>query len=285
MSGLSVVARGVSVTYRRTPALRSVDAEFGSGVTAVLGPNGAGKSTFLRCLATAQWPDSGTITYDGVPNLGASNVRSIRRRLGYMPQEPAVYENFKVAAFLDHMAMLKEMSRRDVRKEEISRALSSVGLDDRADSRVRSLSGGMRQRLSLAQAILGRPPLLVLDEPAAGLDPEERHRFRSLVLSLDATVVLSTHLTDDVALVCDRVIVLLAGRVTFSGRVEDLVAEAVGNVWVSDAPDPIARSWRTSDGSYRNVGAAPSGVTAVAPTVEDAYLVVQQRAQRDRGHH
>lgn len=283
MGGLSVTVRGLSVAYRRTHALSSVDAEFGSGVTAVLGPNGAGKSTFLRCLATAQWPDSGTVTYDGIPNLGASNVRSIRRRLGYMPQDPAMYENFKVAAFLDHMAMLKEMSRRDMRREEISRALSSVGLEDRAGSKIRSLSGGMRQRLSLAQAILGRPPLLVLDEPAAGLDPEERHRFRSLLLSLDATVVLSTHLTDDVALVCDQVIVLLAGRVTFSGRVEGLVAEAVGKVWVSEAPHTIARSWRTSEGLYRNLGSPPSGATTVAPTVEDGYLVVQERAQRDTG--
>ena len=163
---------------RRSPALTL---DIGRGVTGLLGPNGAGKTTLLRILATVLAPDGGELRLLGRDPRDADERIAIRRRLGYLPQEPGFHRHFTAFEFVDYIAILKEWADRGARHDEVRRVLRAVGLDDVAHRRIRALSGGMRRRVALAQALLGSPELLVLDEPTAGLDPEQRLRFRELV--------------------------------------------------------------------------------------------------------
>jgi ABC-2 type transport system ATP-binding protein len=206
----------------------------------------------------------------------------IRRRLGYLPQELGYHRHFTVAAFLDYVAILKEITDRRRRAEEVARVLAAAGLETRARTRIRALSGGMRQRLGIAQALLGRPDLLVLDEPTAGLDPEQRLRFRELLSGLPGhpVIMLSTHQADDIAAICPHVVVLLQGRVHFTGTPAELAATAAGRVWAADDRDDRAHlAWRGGDNRWRHVGdAPPAGAELVAPTVEDGYLLLSHAA-------
>ena len=180
------------------------------------------------------------------------------------------------------MAILKEITDRRRRAEEVARVLAAVGLDRRARTRIRALSGGMRQRLGIAQALLGQPDLLVLDEPTAGLDPEQRLRFRELLSDLpgDPVIVLSTHQADDIAAICPQVVVLLQGRVHFAGTPAELAATAAGQVWAASERDTRAHlSWRSGDNRWRHIGDhPPAGAEPVTPTVEDGYLLLSHAA-------
>ena len=185
----------------------------------------------------------------------------IRRRLGYLPQELGYHRHFTVAAFLDYVAILKEIVDRRRRAEEVARVLAAVGLEGVARTRIRTLSGGMRQRLGIAQALLGQPDLLILDEPTAGLDPEQQLRFRELLSDLpgDPVIVLSTHQVDDIAAICPTVVVLLQGRVRFAGTPAELAATAAGHVWAADERDARAYlSWRGGDNRWHHLGDAPA---------------------------
>jgi ABC-2 type transport system ATP-binding protein len=182
-------------------------------------------------------------------------------------------------AFLDYVAVLKEWTDTGPRHEEVTRVLGLVGLGDRASARVRTLSGGQRRRLALAQAFIGDPALLILDEPTTGLDPEQRAGLRALLSERAAqggAVLLATHQTEDVAALCERVVVMDGGRVRFDGTVADLVATAAGAVWLAPEAVPGARqSWRTGTGRVRSVGGTPGpGAEAAEPSVEDAYLLM-----------
>jgi ABC-2 type transport system ATP-binding protein len=202
---------------------------------------------------------------------------AIRRRLGYLPQESGVYTGFTAFAFVDYVAVLKEMTDRAARHAEVRRVLDAVGLGDRTHTRIRALSGGMRRRVGLAQALLGRPELLVLDEPTVGLDPEQRLRFREVLAGLpaDSTVLLSTHVTEDVTALCPRVVVLDRGRVLFDGPTAELTRLADGRVWDADAADPLAAvSWRTPEGRFRNVGSPPPAADLVPAGPEHGYLLL-----------
>jgi ABC-2 type transport system ATP-binding protein len=207
---------------------------------------------------------------------------AIRRQLGYLPQELGYHRHFTVGAFLDYIAILKEIVDRRRRADEVARVLAAVGMQRMARRRIRALSGGFRQRLAIAQALLGRPQLLVLDEPTAGLDTEQRLRFRELLSGLpdDPVIVLSTHQVDDVTAICPRVIVLLNGIVRFAGTPAALAESATGHVWVSDERDPHAHvSWRGGDNRWRHVGStAPSDRELVTPTAEDGYLLLTHAA-------
>ena len=272
-----VTIRDLTKRYGSTVAVDAISADLRPGVTGLLGPNGAGKTTLLRCLATVLVADAGSIQVDGLRTSVGSERTELRRHLGYLPQNPGFYERFTCFEFLDYLAILKEHTDRQARHQEVGRVLEAVEMTDRAAVKIRKLSGGMRQRLALAQALLGAPRLLVLDEPTVGLDPEQRFRFRELVSELGetATVVLSTHQTEDVAAICDRILVIDAGTIRFAGTARELAAVAQGRVWVTDQrPADGAVVWRTAEGSYRGIGTPPPSARIIEPQVEDGYLAL-----------
>ena len=273
---VTVQLNGIDKSFGRTPAVRGVDLGLEPGITGLLGPNGAGKTTVLRMVATALAPDSGRLRLLGQDPGTAEGRLAIRRRLGYLPQEPGFHRNFTAFEFVDYVAILKEMIDRRDRHDEVRRVLGLVGLGDVKGRKIKALSGGMRRRLGLAQALLGDPELLVLDEPTAGLDPEQRLRFRELVSALPhQTVVLSTHQTEDVAALCPRVVVMSEGSVRFDGTPRQLAGVAAGQVWLAAERAPEARlSWRTADGRHRHIGDPPPGAELEAPSVEDGYLLL-----------
>ncbi|KRV51206.1 ABC transporter ATP-binding protein [Wenjunlia vitaminophila] len=275
-SAPTVSVSGVTLSFRNTRALDDVSIRFGEGITGLLGPNGAGKTTLLRILATAITPDSGALTVLGHDPRTVQGRHEIRRRLGYLPQNPGFHPRFTAFEFVDYVAILKEMTDRQARHQEVRRVLDTVGLGDRRGKRISSLSGGMRQRVGLAAALVGDPLFIVLDEPTVGLDPEQRLRFRELVAETaeGRTVLLSTHQTEDVAMLCRRVAVLDQGRVRFTGTPAELAAVAEGRVWSSTERDAGARAgWRTGTGEFRNIGDPPPGAQVCAPTLEDGYLL------------
>jgi ABC-2 type transport system ATP-binding protein len=273
----TVVVRDVTKRFARTQALAGVTVEVSTGVTGLLGPNGAGKTTLLRILATVLGPDSGSVRTLGLDPADARDRTRIRRSLGYLPQEPGFQRGFSVFEFVDYVAILKELTPARRRHDEVRRVIAAVDLTSVSGKRVRALSGGMRRRVALAAALLGDPQLLVLDEPTAGLDPEQRLRFRELVSKAGEgrAVLLSTHQTEDVAALCHDVVVLHQGRVLFRGSPSDLAQRATGHVWFAEDRDPRARiAWRTGDGSHRNLGDPPAGAVTVTPTLEDGYLLL-----------
>jgi ABC-2 type transport system ATP-binding protein len=277
MSAPTVEIHDVRKRFGRTTALGGVTFDATAGITGLLGPNGAGKTTLLRMMATVLAPDEGRLRLLSWDPQVADERLAIRRRLGYMPQEPGFHRSFTAFEFVDYVAILKEMTERRARHDEVRRVLGLVGLEDVSGRKIKALSGGMRRRVALAQSLLGDPDLLVLDEPTAGLDPEQRLRFRELVSdrTADRTVILSTHQTEDVAALCQRVIVMLDGQVLFEGTPRELTQVADGRVWLADDRAAGARlSWRTADGAHRNIGEAPSDADLVAPTLEDGYLLL-----------
>ena len=279
MTGSLISLRGVGRSFGATQALADVDLDLHAGVIGLLGPNGAGKTTLLRLLATALPPSRGKVRVLGRDVEVLAERTEIRRRLGYLPQEVGFPRGFTAFAFVDYIALLKEWADPAARHAEVRRVLDQVGLSDAATKRIRAMSGGQRRRVALAQALLGSPPVLILDEPTTGVDPEQRVTLRTVLAELARTsiVVLSTHQTEDVAALCERVVVLDRGRVRYDGAVTDLVDRAAGRVWLADQPDPAATvSWRTGAGRYRNVaGQARDDVEHVEPSLEDAYLLLR----------
>jgi ABC-2 type transport system ATP-binding protein len=277
----TIVTNGLSKSYGRKAALGPCDLQLGVGVTGLLGPNGAGKTTLLRILATSLAPSGGDLSILGHDPSTAGGRLAIRRRLGYAPQELGLYPNFTVFEFVDYIAILKEHTERDARHDEVRRVIEAVDLSDRRSTKIRKLSGGMRRRVILAQALLGDPAVVLLDEPTVGLDPEQRLRFRQVISDAahERCVLLSTHVTEDVEAMCQRVVVLDGGAVTFDGTPAELAAVAADKVWIADSADPSAIvSWRTGDGRHRMIGVPPSGAELIAPTVQDGYLVLGGRA-------
>jgi ABC-2 type transport system ATP-binding protein len=278
-TGSLISLRGVGRSFGATQALAGIDLDLEAGVIGLLGPNGAGKTTLLRLLATALPPSRGQVRVLGRDVEVPEERTEIRRRLGYLPQEVGFPRGFTAFAFVDYIALLKEWADPTTRHAEVRRVLDQVGLSGVATKRIRAMSGGQRRRVALAQALLGSPAVLMLDEPTTGVDPEQRVTLRTVLAELARTsiVVLSTHQTEDVAALCERVVVLDGGRVRYDGAVTDLVHRAAGRVWLADQPDPAATvSWRTGTGRYRNVaGQARDGVEHVEPSLEDAYLLLR----------
>ncbi len=275
----AVELTAVTKTYGRTRALDAVDLSFDRGVTGLLGPNGAGKTTLLRIVATSIAADRGGVRLLGLDPPGShAELTGIRSELGYLPQEIGYPGDMTAFGFVEYVAVLKEWNDRGRRLREVRRVLDLVGLGDLATKRVSKLSGGQRRRVALAQALLGDPRILVLDEPTTGLDPTQRADLRRTLSALGGhcAVLLSTHQTEDVAALCERVVVLAGGTVRFDGTVTDLVATAAGRVWLCDDPGPDALvSWRTGTGRHHVVGGTPPpGATATEPTLEDAYLLM-----------
>ncbi|MFB8105966.1 ABC transporter ATP-binding protein [Streptomyces sp. NPDC056007] len=232
-----IQATGLRVRVgRRKMAVDGLDLALGTGVHGLLGPNGAGKTTLIRTLATVLRPTEGSLTLLGELADGGSGQRALRRRLGYLPQEFGYYKRFTVREFVAYMAWLKEVPKADV-PAAVQRAVERVGLAERADDRMKTLSGGMVRRVGIAQAIVNDPAILLLDEPTAGLDPAQRVRFRDLLqqLGTDTCVLVSTHLVEDVAAACTDVVLFAEGRLVFQGTPDELAA-AGGPEHVGDSP-------------------------------------------------
>jgi ABC-2 type transport system ATP-binding protein len=284
-SGAHVRIQGVRKSYGGLVALADLDLELRPGITGLLGPNGAGKTTLIRILATLLAPSTGEVGVNGWHTSNPADRVEIRRHLGYLPQDLGLYPRFTVFEFVDYLAILKELDDPADRHRRVRAALAAVELEDLAKRKIRTLSGGMRRRVGIAQAIVADPQLLLLDEPTTGLDPEQRMRFRQLIAGIGEhrTVVLSTHLVEDVAAVCTAVVVLWQGRVRFHGSPSRLRELADGQVWTSpEDGDGAVASWRTETGAYRVLGPRPSPLAQpAAPTVEDGYLLVCARSRQD----
>jgi ABC-type multidrug transport system ATPase subunit len=212
-------------------ALNQVNLEISTGMFGLLGPNGAGKSTLMRTIATLQPADGGRIIFDGIDVLGEPD--RIRRILGYLPQDFGVYPRISAEDMLDHMAVLKGIVNRKERKDLVNFLLNQTNLSHARKKALTGFSGGMRQRFGIAQALIGNPRLIIVDEPTAGLDPEERNRFHNLLAEIGESVVviLSTHIVEDVSDLCPDMAIMANGRIVASGRPVDLTAAISGKVW------------------------------------------------------
>lgn len=233
---MNVEISGLTRAFGRTRAVAGVSLEAGPGVYGLLGPNGAGKTSLLRMMATVIPPTSGRLRLLGRDPASHGPRREIRRRLGYLPQNLGYYPGFTVAEFIEYFALLKEMPSRQV-PVAVATAIERMGLGDKARAKLRTLSGGMLRRAGIAQAIVNEPELLLLDEPTAGLDPEQRVGFRALLRDLgqQATVMVSTHLVEDVGAACSEVALMNSGKIVFHGTPGELTARGVGHT-VGDAP-------------------------------------------------
>jgi ABC-2 type transport system ATP-binding protein len=254
---MNVEITGLTRRFGRTQAVAGVDLQAGPGVFGLLGPNGAGKTSLLRMLATVIPPTSGTLLLLGRDPGSYGPRREIRRRLGYLPQNLGYYPSFTVAEFVEYFALLKEMPAFQV-PAAVATAIERVELGDKARSKLRTLSGGMLRRVGIAQAIVNEPDLLLLDEPTAGLDPEQRVSFRAMLRDLGqhATVIVSTHLVEDVGAACTQVALMDAGKIVFHGTPDELTERAAGTDAAGDAP--LERGYSAVLAAARSVAGARS---------------------------
>jgi ABC-type multidrug transport system ATPase subunit len=265
-------------------ALDDVSLAIPKGMFGLLGPNGAGKSSLMRTIATLQEPDAGSIVFDGADV--ATDKDAIRRRLGYLPQEFGVYPRTSAVVMLDHLAALKGIGNRRERAEVVERLLVQTNLWEVREKSIDTFSGGMRQRFGIAQALIGDPALVIVDEPTAGLDPAERRRFHNLLTRIgeDVVVILSTHIVEDVSDLCPRMAIMGRGRILVDGEPAALVERLAGRLWKRlVAPAAVAElrrelpivSTRMIAGQVeiRIVAATPpDGTLAAEPTLEDVYF-------------
>ena len=273
-------------------ALEDITLTIPKGIFGLLGPNGAGKSTLMRTVATLQDPDSGAIRFGEIDVLRQKDA--LRRRLGYLPQEFGCYPGTSAETMLNHLAVLKGIVEKRVRREVVESLLERCNLAAVRKRNVDTFSGGMRQRFGIAQALIGAPELLVVDEPTAGLDPAERRRFQNLLARVgeDVVVILSTHIVEDITDLCPRMAVLGAGRILLEGEPRALTRSLRGRLWVGSVgsvgaanldaalSDLSAVSTRTVGGhlEVRAVADAPpaGSFAAAEPTLEDVYFATLQ---------
>lgn len=230
MARLSIL--NLTKTYENgVKALNNINLEIESGMFGLLGPNGAGKSSLMRTIATLQVPDQGSITLNGIDAL--NEPESLRRVLGYLPQEFGVYPKISAEELLNHIAVLKGISKAKERKELVGYLLQKVNLYDKRKKAVKSFSGGMKQRIGIAQALIGDPKLIIVDEPTAGLDPGERNRFHNLLADVaeSVIVILSTHIVDDVKELCSDMAIMNEGEIMYKGSPQNVLSELEGLVW------------------------------------------------------
>src|SRR6266567_8828278 len=276
---------GLHKVYRGgVHALDTVDMNIPGGMFGLLGPNGAGKTTLMRIMAGILRPTSGDL-YIGEYDCNTEHGRTaVKRILGYLPQDLGVYPDLNAREFLDYIGIPKGMDDRKARQRRVNELLEVVSLTSAANRKLKTYSGGMKRRIGIAQALLNDPRLLIVDEPTAGLDPEERIHFRNLLSELggDRTVLLSTHIVEDIAQTCRNLAILKQGRVVFQGTTMDLVGEARGKVWIvtTDGGKPegevkvVSTMNMGATIQYRVVGElypTPNAIP-VEPSLEDSYV-------------
>lgn len=268
------------VTYPDgTQALRDIHLQLPAGMVGLLGPNGAGKSTLMRTLATLQQPDSGQISFDGIDIR--AQPHQLRQQLGYLPQYFGVYPHMSCIALLQHMAVLKGIHDKAEQQRQIDSLLALTNLTAVAKKPVASFSGGMRQRFGIAQALLGNPRLLIMDEPTAGLDPAERERLHALLVNISQQklILLSTHIVEDIENLCPYVALINTGQIVENGPVQSLIAPLQGRVWQSasrpqDERSILSASYRYGLPVYRQLSEQQPCADAVlvSATLQDRYF-------------
>ena len=280
---MEIVIKNLSKNYGRKAALKNVSVTIHSGMYGLLGRNGAGKTSLMRILATLSVPSGGEVSMNGISIKETGKIREI---IGYLPQNFSFYRNMSVYDAMDYLGLLSNLPDK-IRKERIVSLLERVNLKENMRTKIKALSGGMRQRLGIAQALLHGPQILIVDEPTAGLDPEERIRFRNLLSEFaeDRIVILSTHISSDVEASCENIGVLDNGKMIWNGATEELVKQAEGKVYLISAgkkQDKIIREKYT----VLNIIASGSGTQyrvlsetlpeekhiLQAPTLEDGYM-------------
>ncbi len=276
---------------RKVQALNGVDLDISTGMFGLLGPNGAGKTTLMRILAGIANLSGGSATVDGHDLSTEQGKHAVKSMLGYLPQELGMYPELTAYQFVDYMAILKGLDEPGERREWVEKAIELVGLTDVAGRKIKSYSGGMKRRVGIAQALVNDPKLLIVDEPTAGLDPEERIRFRNLLvkLAVERTVILSTHIVEDIAQTCRDLAVLVHGSVIFRGSPIELMQAASGHVWTlttsaMEKPNhdlSVVSMLHLAEGTqYRLVGASAAEypeAKEVQPGLEDGYVWLMKR--------
>ncbi|MHB1134421.1 MAG: ABC transporter ATP-binding protein [Chloroflexota bacterium] len=271
-------------------ALREINLIIGAGMFGLLGPNGAGKTTLMRILAGLVNPSGGRALVGGHDVATEAGKVAVKTMLGYLPQELGLYPELTARQFVDYLALLKGLADSRRRQRRVLETLELVGLGDVAERKLKGFSGGMKRRVGIAQALVNDPRVLIVDEPTAGLDPEERIRFRNLLVELarERIVILSTHIVEDIGHTCNRVGVLDRGRLRFHGSPTELLAAARGRVWqidVADGSKPdggllvVSMLHLSEHVQYRVVGQdvrAYPNARAVEPSLEDGYMWLMQ---------
>jgi ABC-2 type transport system ATP-binding protein len=272
-------------------ALDHIDLEIGSGMFGLIGPNGAGKTSLMRILAGLVRPSAGNISVFG-HNLNTSQGRqAVKMVLGYLPQELGTYPNLTGREFLDYIAILKGIVYPTERRQQVSELLEMVRLADVADRRLKGYSGGMKRRIGIAQAMLGQPKLLIVDEPTAGLDPEERVRLRTILadMSKRCTIILSTHIIEDISQTCNDLALVNKGKILFRGSPSALISQARGQVWqivtqedsVGSDLSVVSMVQMEHGVKYRVVGTPEVryNATSVEPSLEDGYIFILKQTR------
>ncbi len=282
---MSIVIRNLNKTYsKNVNALQDVTLEINLGMFGLLGPNGAGKTTLMRIISTLVRPTSGIVKVCGYQVDDPSDKWAIRDLIGYLPQELSLYNDLTAYEFLEFVGTLKKISGKRNKRENIQNVLEITNLVSVAHKRIKTYSGGMKRRVGIAQALLGDPAVLIIDEPTAGLDPHERVRFRNLLVQLasDRLVLLSSHIVEDISQTCSRLAVLDQGELLFNDDLSHLMSHAEGKVWEFISkdyqPDPnafIVANLQTPEGlKYRVLSDEQphTSATRIRPNLEDSYL-------------
>lgn len=280
---MEIVIDNLSKRYGKKEAIKNLSLKIPSGMYGLLGRNGAGKTSLMRILAALSVPTNGDIWLNGV---SMKETAKIREMVGYLPQDFSMYRSMTVLGAMDYLGLLSDIPK-EIRKERIDELLEKVNLKDNAKTKIKALSGGMKRRLGIAQALLHNPQILIVDEPTTGLDPEERIRFRNLLSDFadDRIVLLSTHIASDIESICDGVAVLNDGRLLFHGSTEELIRQADGKVYLITASKELDRHIKekyvclnmsnTRTGiQYRILSDTPPEEKGKiqSPTLEDGYM-------------
>lgn len=280
---MEIVIDNLSKRYGKKEAIKNLSLKIPSGMYGLLGRNGAGKTSLMRILAALSVPTNGDIWLNGV---SMKETAKIREMVGYLPQDFSMYRSMTVLGAMDYLGLLSDIPK-EIRKERIDELLEKVNLKDNAKTKIKALSGGMKRRLGIAQALLHNPQILIVDEPTAGLDPEERIRFRNLLSDFadDRIVLLSTHIASDIESICDGVAVLNDGRLLFHGSTEELIRRADGKIYLITASKELDRHIKekyvclnmsnTRTGiQYRILSDTPPKEKGKiqSPTLEDGYM-------------